>query len=210
MEKINNLMLASLLMAFAFGVTSCNKDKDDDADVDSSKAIVGIWDNKKSESFVDGKTENDFFRDFYKDYYKENLTKWEETWGEIEDFNGDGVADYNDVAAVIDMWYEEDESEDDLLEAYLEFKADGNAKSYARYKDGDEDNFNCKYEISGNKLILTYEDNENYEGDEDEDVEEWEFSIKGNTLTITLEEEWVFSFDKKKHTRRQITTLTKR
>lgn len=61
MKKINNLMLASLLMAFAFGVTSCNKDKDDDADVDSSKAIVGIWDIKNSETFVDGKNRVRFF-----------------------------------------------------------------------------------------------------------------------------------------------------
>ena len=195
MKKINNLMLASLLMAFAFGVTSCNKDKDDDADVDSSKAIVGIWDNKKSETFVDGKTELDFFIEVYSNYEG--------------DLNGDGIINEDDEFNA-DIFKQSYGSNSNPLEAYIEFKADGNAKSYARYKDGDEDNFNFKYEISGNKLILTYEDNENYEGDEDEDVEELEFSIKGNTLTLTSEDEWTFYFDKKKHTRRHITTLTKR
>ena len=193
MEKINNLMLASLLMAFAFGVTSCNKDKDDD--VDSSKAIVGIWDFKKSETFVDGKTELDFFIEVYSNYEG--------------DLNGDGIIDKQDEFNV-NAFKESYGSNNNPVEAYIEFKADGNGKSYDRNKDGDEDNYNFKYEISGNKLILTYEDNENYEGDEDEDVEEWVFSIKGNTLTLTLEDEWEFYVDRKKHTRRHITTLTKR
>ena len=193
MKKINNLMFVSLLMAFAFSVMSCNKDKDDD--VDLSKAIVGIWDFKNSETFVDGKTELDFFIEVYSNYEG--------------DLNGDGIIDKQDEFNV-NAFKESYGSNNNPVEAYIEFKADGNGKSYDRYKDGDEDNFNFKYEISGNKLILTYEDNENYEGDEDEDVEEWVFSIKGNTLTLTLEDEWEFYVDRKKHTRRHITTLTKR
>ncbi len=183
MKKINYLMFVSLLMAFAFGVTSCNKDKNDD--VDLSKAIIGIWDNKNSETFVDGKTEREFLIEFFSN--------------NEADLNGDGIINEQDKFD-IDAFL----GDDDVVEAYIEFKADGSAISYAKYQDGDEDNFNGKYEISGNKLILTAE------GDEDEDVEEYEISIKGKTLTMKYEYEWTFYFDKKKHTRRHITTLTKR
>ncbi|MBQ9214562.1 MAG: lipocalin family protein [Bacteroidales bacterium] len=189
MKKINNLMFVSLLMAFAFSVMSCNKDKDDD--VDLSKAIIGIWDNKNSETFVDGKTEREFLIEFFSN--------------NEADLNGDGIINEQDKFD-IDAFLGDD---DDVVEAYLEFKADGSAISYAKYQDGDEDNMNVKYEISGNKLILTYEGDED-EGDEDGDVEEYEISIKGKTLTMKYEYEWTFYFDKKKHTRRHITTLTKR
>lgn len=185
MKKINNLMLASLLMAFAFGVTSCNKDKDDD-DVDLSKAIVGIWDYTSHETYIDGKT----YREFLIEFFSNNET----------DLNGDGIINKQDKFD-IDAFLGDD---DELVEAYLEFKADGSAISYAKYQDGDEDNYNYKYEISGNKLSLVYED------DEEDETEEGEISIKGKTLTMKSEGEWTFYFDKKKHTRRHITTLTKR
>lgn len=183
MKKINNLMLASLLMAFAFGVTSCNKDKDDD--VDLSKAIIGIWDYTSHETYIDGKT----YREFLIEFFSNNEA----------DLNGDGIINEQDKFD-IDAFFDDD---DEVVEVYLEFKADGSAISYAKYQDGDEDNYNYKYEISGNKLSLT-------NVDEDDETEEVEISIKGKTLTMKSEGEWTFYFDKKKHTRRQITTLTKR
>ena len=165
MKKINYLMFVSLLMAFAFSVMSCNKDKDDD--VDLSKAIVGIWDYTSHETYIDGKTEREFYIEFFSNA-----------------FLGD---------------------DDDEVEAYLEFKADGSAIAYAKYQDGDVDTDPAKYEISGNKLsIIEYED------DEEDDTEEYEISIKGKTLTMKYEYEWTFYFDKKKYTRRVINTLTKR
>ena len=188
MKKINYLMFVSLLMAFAFGVTPCNKDKDDD--VDLSKAIIGIWDYTSHETYIDGKTA----REFYIEFFSNNEA----------DLNGDGIINEQDKFDIdAFLGYE------DADEAYLEFKADGSAISYAKYQDGDEDNMNVKYEISGNKLILTYEGDED-EGDEDGDVEEYEISIKGKTLTMKYEYEWTFYFDQKKHTRRVINTLTKR
>lgn len=55
MKKTNYLMFVSLLMAFAFGLMSCSKDKDDDTDL--SKEIIGIWDVTSSETYIDGKIE---------------------------------------------------------------------------------------------------------------------------------------------------------
>ena len=135
-------MFVSLLMAFAFSVMSCNKDKDDD--VDLSKAIIGIWDNTSHETYIDGKTEREFLIEFFSN--------------NEADLNGDGIINEQDKFD-IDAFL----GDDDVVEAYLEFKADGSAISYAKYQDGDEDKFNGKYEISGNKLILKYEDNENYD-----------------------------------------------
>lgn len=185
MKKINNLMFVSLLMAFAFCVTSCNKDKDDD--VDLSKAIIGIWDYTSHETYIDGKTERDFFIEVYSNYEA--------------DYNGDGIINEQDKFD-IDAFLGDD---DDEVETYLEFKADGSSIAYAKYQDGDEDTYPAKYEISGNKLsIIEYED------DEEDDTEEYEISIKGKTLTMKYEYEWTFYLDKKKYTRRVINTLTKR
>ena len=185
MKKINNLMLASLLMAFAFGVTSCNKDKDDD--VDLSKAIIGIWDNTSHETYIDGKTEREFLIEFFSNYEA--------------DLNGDGIINEQDKFD-IDAFL----GDDDVVETYLEFKADGSAIAYAKYQDGDVDTDPAKYEISGNKLsIIEYEDDE-----EENEPDVYEISIKGKTLTMKYEYEWTFYFDQKKHTRRVINTLTKR
>ncbi|MBR6277627.1 MAG: hypothetical protein IKR41_02580, partial [Bacteroidales bacterium] len=73
-------MFVSLLMAFAFSVTSCNKDKDDD--VDLSKAIIGIWDNTSHETYIDGKTEREFLIEFFSNYEA--------------DLNGDGIINEQD------------------------------------------------------------------------------------------------------------------
>ncbi|MBP5502850.1 MAG: lipocalin family protein [Bacteroidales bacterium] len=189
MKKINNLMLASLLMAFAFGVTSCNKDKDDD-DVDLSKVIVGIWDYTSHETYIDGKT----YREFLIEFFSNNEA----------DLNGDGIINEQDKFD-IDAFLGDDD-DDDVVEAYIEFKADGSAISYAKYQDGDEDSDLVKYEISGNKLsIIEYEDDE-----EENEPNVYEISIKGKTLTMKYEEESTFYFDKKKHTRIYISTCTKR
>ncbi len=214
MKRINYLMFVSLLMAFAFSVMSCNKDKDDDdVDVDLSKAIVGIWDYTSSGMYIDGKTENDFFRDHYKDYYKEHLTEWEEIWGEIEDYNEDGVADYKDVAAAIDIILKEDPS-DYQFEGYTEFTADGHVKTFLKYEDGDEDTMLGKYVISGNKICLIPEEDDEVddeEDDEEDDEDEWyEVSIKGNTLSLKKEDEYETRLDGKKHTRLYTATYTKR
>ena len=209
MKKINYLMFVSLLTAFAFGVMSCNKDKDED--VDLSKAIIGIWDVTSSETYIDGKTEEEFF----KDYYKEHYTEYEdlvEALSEVEDLNGDGVIDSKDidVDAAIDAMIDGGSSKS--LEKYIEFKADGTAITYEKYM-GEytirEDTYEFKYSISGNKLTMMYEDED---GKEDpEDTEEAEISIKGKTLTITSkDEEYDTELDGKKHSRRNVATLTKR
>ena len=175
MKKINYLMFVSLLTAFAFGVMSCNKDKDED--VDLSKAIIGIWDVTSSETYIDGKTEKDFF----KDYYKEHYTEYEdlvEALSEVEDLNGDGVIDSKDidVDAAIDAMIDGGSSKS--LETYIEFKADGTAITYEKYMG--------EYTIR-------------------EDTYEFK------TLTITSkDEEYDTELDGKKHSRRNVATLTKR
>ncbi|MBR4264594.1 MAG: hypothetical protein IKQ46_00890 [Bacteroidales bacterium] len=184
MKSINFLFLVCLLTAFTLCVTSCSKE-DKNNDEKFSENIVGIWDVTNSETYIDEKTEKEYFIDLYSNYKA--------------DWNLDGEIDELDIfdPEVISRTFEGEKP----VESYLEFKADGNAVFYSKYEDGNEDKDKVKYEISDNKLYIS---------DEEDDVKEYEFSIKGNTLTLTANDEWDSEIDGKTHTRRSITTLTKR
>ena len=75
-------------------------------------------------------------------------------------------------------------------------------------------NFCCLFLLIFNQLNHLRKFNKlsiiEYEDDEEDDTEEYKISIKGKTLTMKYEYEWTFYFDKKKHTRSAINTLTKR
>lgn len=191
MKKNNFLVLVSLLMAFAFGVMSCNKNDDDENDeADLSKEIVGIWDITSKDYFIDGKKSETG------DYYH-----YTPSWSMSDGGNNDVPS----IKITKNEWY-------------FDFKDNGyfQYSKILKYEyetlngsgsSSMEDNAGGKYSISGNKLTLTKLDDD---GKETNEVSIAEISISGNTITIKTEEKEEKLEDEQMHKTYNIFTATKR
>lgn len=186
MKKLSNLLSASLLLILSLGVMSCSKDKDDDDVELSAASLVGIWDSTNEEYYIDG--EKCDFEDFIF-LTLGNIVNY--------DWNGDGVIDKNDISFL---------KLDNPTSTYMEYASDGTVTTNITLTVGDTDSSTegkCKFEVSGNKIILTEIDETG-----EEEVNQYNrevVSFDGKTMSLKGEES-----NKEGHICYTVTTWTKR